>query len=110
MINEEKFRRHVLHEFGHALGFIHEHLRSDFPYQLDEKEAKIEYPKWTWTEIQSNVLDIIHSKDVRRLGPVDYNSIMIYPFRKGLLINAPPIPWNTTLSESDKKYAKETYG
>jgi hypothetical protein len=106
-IDDKTFRRHVLHEFGHALGFIHEHLRSDFPYKLDEQVAKKRYPNWTRPEIQNNVLDIITSSEVRLLGPVDYNSIMTYSFGKGLLLNGPEIKWKTTLSEADKKYAHE---
>lgn len=38
-------KRHVFHEFSYALGFMHEHLRSDFPWKLDEKIAKEMYLK-----------------------------------------------------------------
>ena len=110
---EEELRRHVLHEFGHALGFIHEHLRPDFQTKfpiISSKEKLLElYKPWDWDTIQWNVLGQPPLAGITTYGTPDENSIMIYSFKEGVLQGDKTIGWNTHLSAEDLKYAREAY-
>ena len=79
---EDEMRRVVLHEFGHALGLIHEHQNPRGGIRWD-REAVIRdlsgFPHfWDAQTIESNVFKPFAEAEVRAT-PVDEKSIMLYP-------------------------------
>ena len=107
---ETEYRRVVLHEFGHALGLLHEHLSpvADIPW--DEEKVIAYYRRtngWNETYIRSNVLAIPPSD---KFTDFDTLSIMLYPVPRELTKGGYEIPWqNSELSETDKKFIAEIY-
>ncbi|MCB0059260.1 MAG: hypothetical protein KDE45_19610, partial [Caldilineaceae bacterium] len=99
-----------LHEFGHALGLLHEHLSpvADIPW--DEEKVIAYYRRtngWNETYIRSNVLAIPPSD---KFTDFDTLSIMLYPVPRELTKGGYEIPWqNSELSETDKKFIAEIY-
>jgi len=75
----------ILHEFGHAMGLVHEHSTSKFPFRWD-REAVIEEltappNDWTEAQIDLNVFDIIDSQLLSHdSSEYDGDSIMGYAF------------------------------
>ncbi|KHN73960.1 Zinc metalloproteinase nas-13 [Toxocara canis] len=63
----------ILHEFMHALGFFHEHVRADRDNYVDIHWANIYPPRYDAFRMQT-LGDIDHLDT-----PYDYNSIMHYP-------------------------------
>lgn len=106
-----EYRRVVLHEFGHALGLIHEHLSpsAHIPWNV---EAVLQYYRTTngWSDeyIRSNVLD---PTPVDRATPFDPRSIMLYPVPAELLTDpSAAVPWaNSALSPMDKSFIAAIY-
>ncbi len=105
-----EYRRVVLHEFGHALGLVHEHLSpaAEIPWN----EAKVlDYYRQTngWDEAytRSNVLARSKADAYTRFDP---HSIMLYPVPKELTRGGFEIPWsNSELSALDKEFIGQIY-
>jgi hypothetical protein len=82
--SEPAFSRVVLHEFGHALGFQHEHQSSNSPcsseFNWDAIYQYLQGPPnyWSVEQIDHNLRPRVEPGDVA--SPFDADSIMLYSF------------------------------
>ncbi|HYR08892.1 MAG TPA: M12 family metallopeptidase [Longimicrobium sp.] len=108
---DEEFSRTVLHEFGHALGCIHEHMSpaGDIPWN---RPAAYRYymstQGWTKQEVDSQ---LFAKYGVSQLNTTEYDprSIMHYPVPKALTTGGFEVGWNRTLSNADKAFIRKVY-
>ena len=110
---DDEYRRVVLHEFGHALGAIHEHQSPSggIPWDRDKVMAFYKgYPNfWSKADIEFNVLDR-YAEDQVRASAFDPLSIMLYPVPGELTKGGFEIPWsNKELSKLDKEWVALMY-
>ena len=100
----------VTHEFGHALGAMHEHQhpQARIPWN---KEAAYEYLAkhhgWTREDVDSNVFDL-EFPQAAIFGDYDKLSIMHYP-TTNLIYGNDAVGLNLTLSDKDKAFARKIY-
>lgn len=109
---ESEARRVVLHEFGHALGCIHEHQNPAEGIQWNEK-AVIEFYKgspnyWDEATTRANVLNT-YDKTLTVHSDFDKDSIMLYPVPKEFTRNGFSVGWNQELSAKDKEFIQKMY-
>ncbi len=106
---EQEYRRVVLHEFGHALGLVHEHLSPTATIPWDEQKV-IEHFKQTdhWSPEQTR-LQVLTHVPADRFTPFDANSIMLYHFPAELTTDGSSTPWNNELSAVDKEFIGQLY-
>jgi len=103
----------ILHEFGHALGCIHEHQSPTFDRKWD-KAAVYKYFQgppnyWDKGEIDSNVLDKYSPKGIQATQ-FDPKSIMLYAFDADLFADGKgPTNENTQLSTLDRGMIRKMY-
>ena len=102
----------VLHEFGHALGLIHEHqspaggIQWNRPVVLRDLAGPPNY--WDEATIQFNVFDR-YSATQTQFTQFDPGSIMLYSFPKEWTLNGMEFAENKQLSRSDKDFIKARY-
>ena len=109
----EELRRVVLHEFGHALGLIHEHQNplNPIPWIKDAVKADLSRPPNSWNDatIEHNMFEVykIDEVDATKLDP---KSIMMYPIPK-TWVKDPKFAagLNTDLSPTDKTKIHQLY-
>jgi len=108
---EEESRRVILHEFGHLLGFIHEHQSPKSEINWN-KDAVYKYydDKFGWSRrlTYENILKK-YSKTETQFTTYDRLSIMHYSIPAELILSGKTVGWNTDLSENDKAFAKKIY-
>jgi len=106
----KKVMRSVLHEFGHALGLVHEHQIPGEPIQWDREAviADLRAAGWSVSEIEAQVL-APYTADESNTGTFDPNSIMLYPIKRSWTLNGFHVDWNRTLSDQDKARIAELY-
>jgi len=114
--NSQKFKHKyckslVLHEFGHALGLVHEHQREDRPFNLNINYIRKNFKKMgmpTFEIAKENIINTYDPKSILK-SRFDYKSIMIYPFNKETITEnfQIKIPWE--LSKIDKRKISKIY-
>jgi hypothetical protein len=109
--SENEFSRVVLHEFGHALGLIHEHQSPVSGIQWDKEKAYKWYKEnqgWDKNMVDSQVFEKyrINSTNYSQFDPT---SIMEYWVPVELTLDGHGVPGNTTLSSLDKEYIRRWY-
>jgi hypothetical protein len=108
--SDTEFSRTIIHEFGHALGCIHEHQSpaASIPWN---KQAVYEYYEdfgWSKEKVDWN---IFHKYDgtTTQYSDFDEKSIMLYAIPASLTTNGYNVGWNTTLSQTDKNFISQAY-
>lgn len=106
---EREYRRVVLHEFGHALALVHEHLSPSATIPWDEQKV-LDYFKrtnnWSADQTRAQVLKRVRADKFTRF---DRDSIMLYHFPAELTTDGSSTPWNTELSATDKEFIAQLY-
>ena len=108
----DEYSRVVIHEFGHALGCIHEHQNpaTDIPWN---KEAVYDYyagPPNNWTRMQTDInLFTRYSATLTQFSQFDPESIMLYPIPNEFTIGDFEVGWNRVLSSADKQFVATLY-
>lgn len=109
---DDELRRVVLHEFGHALGLIHEHQNPQRPIKWNKAAVKADLSKppnsWDDATIENNMFKK-YAPGAVTATDTDAKSIMMYPI---------PARWTTDgfsaaltgeLSDTDKQFIRGAY-
>ena len=108
---DSEFERTTLHEFGHALGCIHEHMHPTGGIPWDKEKTYAWYQKtqgWSRSDVDAQVFNKYNAA-LLNMSAYDRTSIMHYPVPKELTKNGFEVGWNMTLSEQDKKFIALMY-
>ncbi|KAB8067057.1 Metalloprotease [Aspergillus leporis] len=104
---DEEFSRTTLHEFGHALGLLHEHMSpaANIPWDRDKVYRYYMGPPNNWTRAQVDQ-NLFHRYDpsTARYSRFDPYSIMLYRIPNELTIGDFESPNNVVLSQTDKTF------
>jgi hypothetical protein len=108
----DDLRAVTLHEFGHALGLIHEHqspaaaIPWNKPAVYDYYAGPPNY--WTPEQVERNLFGL-YDGEVTQYSHFDPQSIMLYPIDPALTLDGSATGWNRALSETDKSFVGQLY-
>ncbi|RXW12187.1 hypothetical protein EST38_g13665 [Candolleomyces aberdarensis] len=109
-------RMTILHEFGHAIGYLHEHQSPRRGDKLKVKEEvaidffkRTQYPPWTEEETRRNFLDLYNRYEISNYSTVDLTSIMMYWMPAQFNEQEIQVLPNFELSALDKAFAFLNY-
>ena len=107
-----EYQRVVRHEFGHALGMIHEHqnpaAQGQIPWDKPKVYAYYAQQGWTKDDVDSNIFEV-YAEDSTNHTSFDSTSIMEYAIPDSLTIGSYAVGWNTALSQTDIDFMRRQY-
>ncbi len=110
--SEEDFRGTTLHEFGHALGLLHEHQNFNRAFEWNIP-VTLNYfmttQGWSRDDVYQNVINQYNNGTEYTNKSYDADSIMHYPIPGRLLKSGISVGGKTTLSAGDKSLIREMY-
>jgi len=110
--DDKEVRRVVLHEFGHALGLIHEHQNPLKPVLWNRAAviADLSRPPNSWDEptIERNMFKKYDPSEGSGTA-VDPKSIMMYPIPAAWTTDGFSVGMNGELSDTDKEFIRGAY-
>jgi len=110
--SQDDIQRVVLHEFGHALGLIHEHQNPKHAIKWNNPAViqDLSGPPNNWTPetIQHNMFDK-YDPDKVTATDVDAESIMMYPIPKAWTLDDFSAGMNGDLSAKDQQLIHKVY-
>lgn len=111
---DSEYARVVLHEFGHAIGLIHEHLSPAAQIKWN-KPAVYQYyagpPNfWSQAKTDHNLFNVYSAdRAFTQFTAFDPQSIMVYPVPPEHTLDGFTVGWNMALSATDKAFVQEWY-
>jgi len=107
-----EYQRVVRHEFGHALGMIHEHqnpaAQGQIPWDKPKVYAYYAQQGWSKADVDFNIFQT-YAEDQTNHSAFDPTSIMQYAVPDSLTVGSYAIGWNTELSATDVEFMKRQY-
>ena len=109
---ESEIRRVVLHEFGHAIGLIHEHQNPEGGIVWNKPAVIHDLSRppnnWPLATIENNIFKR-YDKEELDATKLDSKSIMMYPIPKAWTLNQFSAGLNGEISEMDKELIRSVY-
>ncbi|THH31486.1 hypothetical protein EUX98_g2707 [Antrodiella citrinella] len=104
----------ILHEFGHALGMMHEHQSPARGGTITLNEPNVykyyaDTQGWSAATIKAQIIDVYNKSDTSNYSHFDVTSVMIYMMPKEMNNQGLEIKPNNALSELDKAYMVINY-
>lgn len=110
--SDAECRRVIRHEFGHTLGFPHEHMRPELVALLDQPKTIAYFKKtqgWSAQEVRDQVLTALDKASIRGTVGADDTSIMCYQLPGSITKNGKPIRGGDDINATDAKFIATIY-
>jgi hypothetical protein len=109
---DSEWYRVVCHEFGHALGAVHEQMRREVVERIDP-EACIAYfgrtQGWDRATVIAQILTPVEDSPAYLASPVDEVSIMEYALPKEIMRDKRPVVGGTQINSRDAALVGKAY-
>jgi hypothetical protein len=109
---ESEYSRVVIHEFGHDLGFNHEHEQPAIQELLDVEKTIAEFRRtqgWSRQDVIQQIFSPPSPGEVMASSRGDSRSIMCYSFPGSCTKSGQPIPGGDRLTDEDKRHVAVIY-